>query len=172
VIDIDDPRNAERVPALITDADASQHRAIMDMAAGRDMAIEGPPGTGKSQTITNMIATALSLGKRVLFVAEKQAALRVVSDRLRGAGFGPLLLELHGDKASRADVYAGLRERFEARPFHDPRALEDKRSELQRHRDLLRRYLALVRTPLGKLGLTAHALAWREIRLRQLFTRE
>src|SRR5205085_9835405 len=75
-------------------------------------------------------------------------------------------------KASRADVYAGLRERFEARPFHDPRALEDKRSELQRHRDLLRRYLALVRTPLGKLGLTAHALAWREIRLRQLFTRE
>ncbi len=49
VIDIDDPANAARVPALITDADASQHRAIIDMAAGRDMAIEGPPGTGKSQ---------------------------------------------------------------------------------------------------------------------------
>lgn len=172
IIDIDDPAHAARVPALITDADASQHRAIMDMAAGRDMAIEGPPGTGKSQTITNMIATALAQGKRVLFVAEKQAALRVVSDRLRAAGFGPLLLELHGDKASRTEVYDGVRERLAARSGSDPRTLEDKRAELRRHRDLLRRYLSLVRTPLGKLGQTAHALAWREIRLRNLFTRE
>ena len=172
IIDIDDPAHAARVPALITDADASQHRAIMDMAAGRDMAIEGPPGTGKSQTITNMIATALAQGKRVLFVAEKQAALRVVSDRLRVAGFGPLLLELHGDKASRTEVYDGVRERLAARSGFDPRALEDKRAEIRRHRDLLRRYLSLVRTPLGKLGQTAHALAWREIRLRNLFTRE
>lgn len=172
IIDIDDPEHEARVPALITDADASQHKAIMDMAAGRDMAIEGPPGTGKSQTITNMIATALSQGKRVLFVAEKQAALRVVSDRLRAAGFGPLLLELHGDKASRTDVYAGVRERLDARPRFDTRVLEEKRSELRRHRDLLRRYLSLVRTPLGKTGLTAHDLAWREIRLRKLFDRD
>lgn len=126
IIDIDDPEYESRVPALITDADASQHKAMMDMAAGHDMAIEGPPGTGKSQTITNMIATALSQGKRVLFVAEKQAALRVVSDRLRAAGFGPLLLELHGDKASRADVYAGVRERFNAEPKLDARALEER----------------------------------------------
>lgn len=172
IIDIDDPIHAARVPALITDADASQHKAIMDMAAGRDMAIEGPPGTGKSQTITNMIATALSQGKRVLFVAEKQAALRVVSDRLRAAGFGPLLLELHGDKASRADVYAGVRERMGAASRLDVRALEDKRTELRRHRDVLRRYLSLVRTSLGKTGLTAHALAWREIRLRKRFNRD
>lgn len=172
IIDIDDPVHEARVPALITDADASQHKAIMDMAAGRDMAIEGPPGTGKSQTITNMIATALSQGKRVLFVAEKQAALRVVSDRLRVAGFGPLLLELHGDKASRAEVYAGVRERIGAAPRLDARALEEKRSELRRHRDLLRRYLSLVRMPLGKSGMTAHALAWREIRLRKLVGRD
>lgn len=171
IIDIDDPEHEARVPALITDADASQHKAIMDMAAGRDMAIEGPPGTGKSQTITNMIATALSQGKRVLFVAEKQAALRVVSDRLRAAGFGPLLLELHGDKASRNDVYAGVRERLDAEPRLNARALEERRSELRRHRDLLRRYLSLVRTPLGKTGMTAHALAWREIRLSKLFDR-
>ena len=170
IIDIDDPAHAARVPALITDADASQHRAIMDMAAGRDMAIEGPPGTGKSQTITNMIATALAQGKKVLFVAEKQAALRVVSDRLRAAGFGPFLLELHGDKASRAEVYDGVRERLAASPLHDSTLLDQKRAELRRHRDLLRRYLSLVRTPLGKLGKTAHALAWREIRLRELFS--
>lgn len=172
LIDIDDPVHEARVPALITDADASQHRAIMDMAAGRDMAIEGPPGTGKSQTITNMIATALSQGKRVLFVAEKQAALRVVSDRLRAAGFGPLLLELHGDRASRSDVYDGVRERLDAQSPLDARTLEDKRVELRRHRDLLRRYLSLVRASLGKIGRNAHELAWREIRLRNQFDRE
>lgn len=172
LIDIDDPVHQARVPALITDADASQHRAIMDMAAGRDMAIEGPPGTGKSQTITNMIATALSQGKRVLFVAEKQAALRVVSDRLRAAGFGPLLLELHGDRASRSDVYDGVRERLDAQSPLDARTLEGKRVELWRHRDLLRRYLSLVRAPLGKIGRNVHELAWREIRLRNQFGRE
>lgn len=159
IIDIDDPVHATSVPALITDADASQHRAIMDMAARRDMAIEGPPGTGKSQTITNMIATALAQGRRVLFVAEKQAALRVVSDRLRVAGFGPLLLELHGDKASKTDVYAGIRERLAARSASDPRVLEDKRAELRRHRDLLRRYLrssALLWGVLGRLLTRSH----------------
>jgi len=171
-IDIDDPINSDQVPALITDADASQHRAIMDMAGGHDMAIEGPPGTGKSQTITNMIATALAKGKRVLFVAEKQAALRVVADRLRSAGFGPLLLELHGDRAVRAEVYEGIRERLDSRVPHDGTALDEKRNELKRHRDLLRRYLALVRVPLGELGRSAHDLAWREIRLRSRFKRE
>lgn len=171
-IDIDDPANAHRVPALITDADASQHHAIMDMAAGHDMAIEGPPGTGKSQTITNMIATALSLGKKVLFVAEKQAALRVVADRLRSAGFGPLLLELHGDRAVRADVYDGIRERLGYTHRYDAKFLELQRKDLQRHRDLLRRYLALIRTPLGELDRSAHDLAWREIRLRAKFERE
>jgi len=170
IIDIDDPENEPKVPALITDADASQHRAIIDMASGRDMAIEGPPGTGKSQTITNMIATALAQGKRVLFVAEKQAALRVVADRLRASGFGPLLLELHGDKASRAEVYAGVRERLAAQPKASARELDERRAELRRHRHILRRYLALLRTPLGSLGRTAHAIVWRQIRLRKQFS--
>lgn len=168
-IDIDDPDNEGQVPALITDADASQHSAIIDMAAGQDLAIEGPPGTGKSQTITNMIATALSQGKKVLFVAEKQAALQVVSNRLRDAGFGPFLLELHGDRANRAEVYAGIKERLDARPANDLRRLEEKREELRRHRSLIRQYLGLLWTPLGKLGRTTHDLVWREIRLRQQF---
>lgn len=171
-IDIDDPVNADKVPALITDADASQHKAIMDMAAGHDMAIEGPPGTGKSQTITNMIATALAQGKRVLFVAEKQAALRVVADRLRAAGFGPLLLELHGERAIRSEVYDSVNERLDFRHQHDPKFLEINRKDIRRHRDLLRRYLSLIRSPLGALNVTAHDLAWREIRLRSRFTHE
>src|SRR5439155_24648499 len=65
----------------IVDADASQLRAIAAVARGHDLVIEGPPGTGKSQTITNLIATSLAAGKTVLFVAEKMAALQVVHRR-------------------------------------------------------------------------------------------
>src|SRR5690606_17414993 len=67
---------------LIDDADSSQHSALVDVMRGEDLVIEGPPGTGKSQTITNMISAAMAQGKKVLFVAEKRAALEVVKNRL------------------------------------------------------------------------------------------
>ncbi|WP_374943096.1 DUF4011 domain-containing protein [Sphingomonas sp.] len=165
-IDIDSPEWADVAPALIRPADASQHSALIDMAAGHDLAIEGPPGTGKSETITNMIATALGAGKRVLFVAEKQAALRVVADRLRASGFGALLLELHGDNANRTQVYDGLRDRLKATMRVDAPALQSKRHQLKQQRGLLRRYLALIGAELGALGQSTYWLVWREIRLR------
>lgn len=170
-IDIDAPEWATVAPALIRPADASQHSALIDMAAGHDLAIEGPPGTGKSETITNMIATALTAGKKVLFVAEKQAALRVVADRLRASGFGALLLELHGDNANRTAVYDGLRERLKAKVASDPGVLASQRAQLDQQRQLLRRYLSLIDEPLGALGRTTYWLAWREIRLRASFDR-
>src|SRR5690606_33905920 len=70
---------------LIYDADSSQHSALIDVHERKNLVIEGPPGTGKSQTITNLIATALFAGKKVLFVAEKLAALEVVKARLERA---------------------------------------------------------------------------------------
>src|SRR4029079_3913733 len=66
----------------VLDADSSQQGAILAAKSGTSMVIEGPPGTGKSQTITNIIAECLSQGKTVLFVAEKSAALEVVKRRL------------------------------------------------------------------------------------------
>lgn len=81
-------------------ADSSQLRAIHEAAAGRTFVLEGPPGTGKSQTITNLLAVAVAEGKRVLFLAEKRAALDVVRQRLDDVGLGPLSLDLH-DKSSR-----------------------------------------------------------------------
>ena len=167
-IDVDSPDWAKRAPALIRPADASQHSALIDVAEGHDLAIEGPPGTGKSETITNMIATALAAGKKVLFVAEKQAALRVVADRLRSSGFGSMLLELHGDNARRADVYDSLRERLKTRVRVDQPALDSKRFQLAQQRELLRRYLALIDQELGALARTAYWLAWREIHLRHM----
>ena len=105
---IDDPEIERLAPFLIQDADASQHSALVDVMKGSNLVIQGPPGTGKSQTITNVIANALAVGKRVLFLAEKQAALEVVKRRLDRAGLGQFCLELHSHKASSKSIIENL----------------------------------------------------------------
>ncbi len=92
------------------DADSSQLSAIFAAHDGKSFVLEGPPGTGKSQTITNLIAHCLGHGKRVLFVAEKQAALNVVHSRLSDVGLGPFTLELHSHKANKRQVLDQLQE--------------------------------------------------------------
>lgn len=89
------PGLEELVPRLPVPADASQTEVVARALAGRTLVVEGPPGTGKSQTITNVIVSAVAQGRRVLFVAEKRAALDVVSRRLRKADIGDLVLDLH-----------------------------------------------------------------------------
>ena len=89
-------------------ADSSQWEAIALSQTGKTFVLHGPPGTGKSQTITNIIANALRDGKRVLFVAEKQAALSVVKKRLDSLGFGDFCLELHSNKTHKTDVLQKL----------------------------------------------------------------
>ena len=78
--------------------DSTQYAAIAESAKGTTFVLHGPPGTGKSQTITNIIANAICSGKRVLFVAEKQAALQVVKKRLSDIGIGDFCMELHSGK--------------------------------------------------------------------------
>jgi len=89
---------------LIYEADSSQHSAIIDVLSGRSIVVDGPPGCGKSQTITNVIAAALSKGKKVLFVSEKLAALEVVRARLNKADLGHFCLELHSHKTQNEEV--------------------------------------------------------------------
>ena len=89
---------------LIDDADSSQHSALIDAMDGKNLVIEGPPGTGKSQTITNLIAASIAQGKKVLFVAEKLAALEVVRRRLDAAGLGEFCLELHSHKSQKRKI--------------------------------------------------------------------
>jgi MinD-like ATPase involved in chromosome partitioning or flagellar assembly len=89
---------------LILDADSSQQRAIAAILAGQSGVIQGPPGTGKSQTIANLIAVLTANGKRVLFVAEKQAALDVVYHRLLQAKLGHIILNLHDSKISQRAI--------------------------------------------------------------------
>lgn len=89
---VDEPAIERSVPCVVMDADSSQFSTLVDIANGKNLAVEGPPGTGKSQTIVNAIAAALAEGKKVLFVAEKLAALNVVRARLEAVGLGEFLL--------------------------------------------------------------------------------
>ena len=100
--------------AQVVDADSSQLRAIAAVARNHNLVLEGPPGTGKSQTITNLIAQSLSAGKSVLFVAEKMAALDVVYRRLVAAGLGEFCLELHSTKANKRAVMNEIRQSLDA----------------------------------------------------------
>ena len=89
-------------------ADSSQLAAVFAAVEGRSFVLEGPPGTGKSQTIANLIAHCLTEGKTVLFVSEKMAALNVVHRRLAGVGLGRYCLELHSNKTHKRDVIGQL----------------------------------------------------------------
>jgi very-short-patch-repair endonuclease len=106
------PEEVDRRPPaeLLTPlpADSSQLSAVLAAEAGHDFVIIGPPGTGKSQTIANMIAHCIARGKSVLFVAEKSAALDVVYRRLKANGLGDACLELHSSKADRQSVIRQL----------------------------------------------------------------
>lgn len=95
-----DPKGLDLVsPDLefaVMEADSSQQTAISGIVAGQSAVVHGPPGTGKSQTITNLIATLAAHGKKILFVAEKRAALEVVKSRLISVGLDHLAIDLHG----------------------------------------------------------------------------
>ena len=93
---------------LVLDADSSQNRAINAALAGESLVIQGPPGTGKSQTIANLIATLTARGKRVLFVAEKRAAIDAVIKRLNAVGLGETVMDLHGGVSSRRELASRL----------------------------------------------------------------
>lgn len=99
--------------ALPISADSSQLEAIGASTKGKSFVLHGPPGTGKSQTITNIIANALYSGKKVLFVAEKMASLEVVQDRLNKIGIGEFCLELHSKKSKKSNVLERLKKTTE-----------------------------------------------------------
>ena len=92
----------------VLDADSSQMETLLRVRAGENLVVWGPPGTGKSQTIGNLIALSLRDGKRVLFVSEKMAALEVVDRRLREVGLGPAILEVHSHRANKRAVIEEL----------------------------------------------------------------
>ena len=139
-----DPRELDKIDPnnefLILDADSSQQCVVAAVLPGQDGVIQGPPGTGKSQTIANLIAELVAQGRRILFVAEKRAALDVVLRRLEDVGLGHLALDLHGADVSRKQVMERLKRALatlrEAMPVDSSelhQTFTDRRRRLNEH---------------------------------------
>jgi len=165
---IDAPEIKHEVPFLIVDADSSQHSALIDAMRGQNLVIEGPPGTGKSQTITNLIAAALTNGKTVLFVSEKLAALEVVRRRLDEAGLGIFCLELHSHKTRKDSLLNDLATRLKAQgSFRDRQELDQHLSIVEQKKRLLTQYVTLINKELQPLKATLFEVFWARDRAYQ-----
>ena len=135
------PEVAKLVPRVILDCDASQHSALVDVASGKNLALEGPPGTGKSQTIVNAIANAIYDGKKVLFVAAKKAAIEVVESRLNACGLGDFSLTIHPNE-SRKDFVASIKNRLEMEaPNVNEKDVQEVKSDLEIQREFISEYI-------------------------------
>ncbi|GLY74094.1 DUF4011 domain-containing protein [Actinoallomurus iriomotensis] len=149
---IDEVQPPERIP-LVLDADTSQRQCVAAALDGRSFVMDGPPGTGKSQTIANIIAVLMHAGRSVLFVSEKAAALDVVQNRLEDVGFGSFILPLHSHKATRKQVATALGDFARERPVAVGRMEDSGRSRLRGVREQLSAYAAAmneVRQPLNR----------------------
>jgi very-short-patch-repair endonuclease len=128
----------------VLDADSSQRNAINTVLSGRSLVIHGPPGTGKSQTIANLIAALVARGRKVLFVAEKRAAIDAVLSRLKSVELGGTVLDIHDGTRDRMRICRDLGETLEqAQSTADPdvddlhRRLTDRQRRLARHASAL-----------------------------------
>lgn len=144
-------------------ADSSQLVAVVASAEQRHFVLDGPPGTGKSQTIANMIAHNLALGRRVLFVAEKRAALEVVQRRLADKGLAPFCLELHSAKATKSAVLKQLDSAWTARDALTQEEWEREAAETRALRDDLNDIVALLHRQ-EPSGWTIHRAIGRTVR--------
>ncbi len=144
-------------------ADGSQVVAVHASMQGGDFVLEGPPGTGKSQTIANIIAHNLGLGRRVLFVSEKMAALEVVYRRLREKGLGDFCLELHSNKANKRQVLDQLGQSWRSRRTHTRAEWDTEAARLKRLRDDLNGLVAALHQP-GPTGISPRAAIGRSVR--------
>ena len=142
---------------LILDCDGSQLAAVTAVKNGSHLILDGPPGTGKSQTIANMIAEALATGKSVLFVSEKSAALEVVKRRLDAKNLGDFCLECHSHKSNKRRVIEELGRCLSHDTERYP-AQDEKLSELNRCRETLNQYVHALHAKRSELGLSAYQM--------------
>lgn len=133
--------------ALPMPADSSQIEAISAALGGKSFVLHGPPGTGKSQTITNIIANGLYQGKKILFVAEKMAALQVVQKRLEAIGLAPFCLELHSNKAKKSVVIEQLKRTVEVTKQKSSQQFQKEASQLNALRNEINEYVTALHRP-------------------------
>lgn len=122
-------------------ADNSQLNAVKNANENKTFILHGPPGTGKSQTITNIIADALAKNKKVLFVAAKKAALDVVHTRLENIGIGPFCLELHSNKSKKSDVLQQFERTLDIPKYQTTESFTEEANRLDLKRKELNQYV-------------------------------
>jgi very-short-patch-repair endonuclease len=154
---IDEEAPPEQIPTVL-DADSSQRAAILEAVRGRSFVMDGPPGTGKSQTIANMIGALLHNGKTVLFVSEKAAALDVVRNRLESVGLLPYLFELHSAKSNRREVAQSLGHALDMKPHIEEGMTGYDRDQARQKRQSLSAYSEAVNEIREPLGLSLHTV--------------
>lgn len=140
---------------LVLDADSSQHQAINWALMGQSEVVWGPPGTGKSQTIANLIAALVANSKRVLFVAQKQAAVEVVISRLNRVGLGDLVMDCHGGFKSRREFSRGLAEAIQRISSTPVRDYTELHGELSKDKQALVDYAGALHLRREPWGLSA-----------------
>ena len=166
--DIDEPKIENKVSCLITDADSSQFSTIVDVVDGNNLAVEGPPGTGKSQTIINTIATSLDSGKKVLFVAEKSAALEVVRSRVEAFGLGVFILSLQASRSGKKQVISSIRDRIEMQPCADPSELDYTIKQFKETRSELKSYVTILSAKYGQTDFNIYTILGRSSKFTDL----
>ena len=144
----------------ILDSDSSQYQAINAVKRGSHLVLDGPPGTGKSQTIANIIAESLAEGKKVLFVSEKMAALDVVKKRLEDNGLGDFCLDCHNVRKNKRAFIDDIGKCLElpGEKYEDKgRAFE----KLHQVRADLNAYVDSLHQKRGEMGWTAYQCHFR-----------
>ena len=167
--EIDDLSRHLTVPYEVLISDSSQFAAIAHIVNGNNLALQGPPGTGKSQTIVNTIATMLNEGKKVLFVAEKTAALEVVFSRLKALYLHDFVLPLQATKSSKAKVIQSIDERINVASTKNPSELDEQLiPKLRIKKSEIKKYIDFISSDYGSSGMTAHDVIGANIRLKSV----
>ena len=131
-------------PHLPIAADDSQRQAVQWALNGESFRLEGPPGTGKSQTITNLLASCIAHNKKVLFVAEKETALNAVKDRLEATGLGKYTLNLHAkgdsDTKLRKTISESLTTALNQKVDPEDQRWDDLKFRIENEEEILNKY--------------------------------
>lgn len=149
-------------------ADSSQVAAVVAAQRGGDFVLFGPPGTGKSQTIANMITNCLAHQKTVLFVSQKTAALEVVRQRMQAIGLGNYCLKVHSTKAQKSSVLEQLATAWRERNLVTEEHWSAAAGELKRRRDQLNKLVSALHRRRPN-GMTAYEAFGRVIADRERF---
>lgn len=154
--DVESSVGQKLVPHIVLDADSSQFISLLKVANNENVALEGPPGSGKSQTIVNAIANAIHSGKRVLFVAQKSTALEVVYSRLQALGLEQFVLPLMGGYGSTDEFYEAVSKRLSLTTTRSSRDLASLQQQFGLQRDKLASYIDVLTKPVHGTGMSVH----------------